>query len=56
MSEVNYEVKQLNDVWPDINLQTADNRLECYLKEDVPSEQVVCTTLMKTMWKHVHKS
>jgi hypothetical protein len=42
-NEINDEVKLHNDIWPDINLQTADDTLDRYLKEDVPSEQdIVC--------------
>ena len=39
INEINEEVKSHNDSWPSINLQTTDNRINCYLKEDVPSEQ-----------------
>jgi len=41
------------DIWPDTKLQTTDDTLDRYLKEDVPSkEDIVCITLMKIMWKH----
>ena len=55
---INDEIKSHNDSWPSINSQTTDNRMNCFLKEDVPSEQDIdcCITLMKTMWKHVCRS
>ena len=44
INKVKDEVKLHNDIWPDINLQTADDTLDRYLKEDVPSEQdIVCS-------------
>jgi hypothetical protein len=36
---INGDVKLHNDIWPDIKLQTIDDTLDHYLKEDVPSEQ-----------------
>jgi hypothetical protein len=43
INEINNKVNIHNDVWPDINLQTKDNTLDPYLKEDVSSEQyLVC--------------
>jgi len=39
INEINDEVKSHNDSWPTINSQKTDNRINCYLKEDVPSEQ-----------------
>jgi hypothetical protein len=43
ISEINDAVKLHNDIWPDIKLQTTDDILSRYLKEDVPSEQdIVC--------------
>ena len=58
INEVDDEVKQINDIWPNINLQTTDNKFECYLKEDYPQNRTlfVFIALMKTMWKHVRKS
>ena len=42
-NEINDEVNLRNDIWPDINLQTTDDTLGRYLKEDVPSEQdIIC--------------
>ena len=58
INEINDEVILHNDIWPDINLQTTDDTLDRYRKEDVPSEQdIVCLYYVnETMWKHVHKS
>jgi len=43
INEINDEVILHNDIWPDINLQTADDTLDRYRKEDVPSEQdIIC--------------
>jgi hypothetical protein len=43
INEMNDEIKLHNDVWRDINLQTTDDTLDGYLKEDVSSEQdLVC--------------
>jgi hypothetical protein len=43
MNEINDEVKLHTDIWPDINLRKTDNTFDCYLKENVPSEQdAVC--------------
>jgi DNA-directed RNA polymerase subunit L len=43
INEVTDEVKPLNNSWPDLNLQTADDTLDRHLKEDVPSEQdIIC--------------
>jgi hypothetical protein len=43
IKEIIDEVKSHNGSWPSINSQTTDNRINCYLKEDVPSEQdIVC--------------
>jgi hypothetical protein len=43
INEINGKVTLHNDIWPDINLQTTDDTLDRYLKEDVPSEQdLVC--------------
>jgi hypothetical protein len=53
MNDIKDEVKLYNDIWPDIKFQ---NQIRV-LNEDVPSERdIVCITLMKTMWKHVRKS
>jgi len=42
-NEINDEVNLRNDIWPDIYLQTTDDTLGRYLKEDVPSEQdIIC--------------
>ena len=57
-NEINDEVNLHNDIWPDINLQTTDDTLGRYLKEDVPSEQdIICLYYVnENMWKHVRKS
>jgi hypothetical protein len=39
INEIYDKVTLHNDIWPDINLQTTDDTLDRYLKEDVPSEQ-----------------
>ena len=39
INEIHDEFKSHNDSWPSINSQTTDNKMDCYLKEDVPSEQ-----------------
>ena len=39
INEIHDEFKSHNDSWPSINSQTTDNIINCYLKEDVPSEQ-----------------
>jgi len=36
INEISGEVKSHNDILPDINLQTTDDTLDRYLKEDVP--------------------
>jgi hypothetical protein len=55
-NELNDEVKL--PIWPYIRLQTTDDTLDHYLKEDVPSEQgIVCLYYVnETTWKHVRKS
>jgi len=43
VNEINDEVKLHNNNWPDINLQTIDDTLDRYIREDIPSEQdIVC--------------
>jgi hypothetical protein len=48
ISEINDEVISYNDIWPHINLQTTDDTLDLYLKEDVFSERdFVCLYYVK---------
>jgi len=43
INEINDELILHNDICPDKNLQTTDDTLDPYRKEDVPSEQnIVC--------------
>ena len=39
INEIIDEFKSHNDSWRSINSQTTDNRINCYLKKVVPSEQ-----------------
>jgi hypothetical protein len=45
INETDDEVISLNDIWPDTNFQTTENRHDWYLKDDVTSEQdTACIT------------